>query len=326
FELIGSRGKTGERGADLINRLGVETVKQYLTRDLQNRPDQQVVECHTKLIEDQSDKTILRIRATCGEVDSKQLRKIADIAERFGKGFVHFVVRGSPEIPCIDKQHIPDIEKELGTVGLRILDGGIDNLQTCYGGCCTESIMNTHPLLRGIERKIDELGMRDLKIKISAAGCPSSCGIAHLSDIGFHGGVEPEVNASLCDGCGLCVPICKRKAIEIKDGIAIVDNEECRYCGQCLSVCPFEAITEKRRGYAVLVGGHEGKDTRLGTVIAQFVSEETALQIAEKCLNLVRARGADVAAIIDEIGIDKVKEKLTSFSDSIAVTTNNNQE
>lgn len=39
-------------------------------------------------------------------------------------------------------------------------------------------------------------------------------------------------------------------------------------------ICPFDAIAEKRKGFAAIVGGREGEDTRLGEVIAEFLSEE----------------------------------------------------
>lgn len=234
-------------------------------------------------------KKILRIRATCGEVTSTQVRKIADIAERYGKGFVHFVVRGSPEIPCIDEIYLQDIEKELAEVGLEILNRGIDNLQSCFGDYCTNSIVNTQSLLRKIEVKVSELGLSNLDIKISAAACLNSCGIAHLSDIGFMGGIEPEVDPEKCmSGCRLCVKICKRKAIEKKNTIALIDKEKCAYCGECMRACPFDAIYEKRKGYVVLVGGRGGEDTRLGEVIEEFLSEEEALHIAERELKKLK--------------------------------------
>ena len=71
--------------------------------------------------------------------------------------------------------------------------------------------------------------------------------------------------------------LCKTKAIEMEDGISIIDKEKCKHYGQCIAVCPSDAIIEKRRGFAVLVGGKEGANTRLGEVIAEFLSEEEAL-------------------------------------------------
>ncbi len=308
FDFIKKEGKREERSADLINRLGVEKVKQELNKNLPEGSALKPITCETRLAEKETNKVILRIRATCGEVTSRQLRKIADIAERYGHGFVHFAVRGSPEIPGIDNGQLESIRKELQDVGLQILDKGIDNLQSCFGDYCTESNVDPQSLLKRIEKRIEELDLNNLNIRVSATGCPNSCGIAQLNDIGFMGIIEPEIDTAKCNGCALCLPVCKKKAIEIKDGVAIIDKEECKYCGQCIVICPFDAIIEKNKGFAVFVGGKEGKDTRLGEVIAEFLSEEETFRVAEKCLRIVKDKETNVAAIINEVGIEKFKE------------------
>ena len=310
FDFLTREGKQEERGADLIARLGVDRVQQELTRDIQVKAELKPIECETRLARDETDKVILKIRATCGEVDSQQLRKIADIAERYGKGFVHFAVRGAPEIPCVRKENLVEIKKELQEVNMQMLGKGIENLQSCFGSYCTESNMDPQSLLRKVEERIKELDLKNLGIKISGSGCPNSCGIAHLNDIGFMGIVEPEVNIANCNGCELCLPVCKRKAIEIEVGVAVIDKEKCKYCGQCIAVCPFDAIVEKRRGFAMLVGGSEGKDTRLGQAVAEFMSEEEALQLTKRCLRIVKEKNSSVAAIIDEVGIGKFRQML----------------
>jgi len=310
FDFIKKEGKGEERGADLINRLGVEKLKQELNKNLQEGSTLKPITCETRLEEKETNKAILRIRATCGEVTSNQLRKIADIAEKYGKGFVHFAVRGSPEIPCVDKSHLENIRQELHEVGMQILDRGIDNLQSCFGNYCTENNADPQTLLRRIERKVEELGLNNLDIKISTSGCPNSCGIPNLNDIGFYGVVEPAVDITRCTGCDLCVPVCKTKAITIENDLAIIDEEKCKHCGQCIVICPFDAIVENRKGFAVLVGGKEGEDTRLGEIIAEFLSEEEALQIAEKCLIILGEKKVNVATIIDEIGIENFKDML----------------
>ena len=311
FDLLGTEGRKGERAADLIHRLGAEKVRQELNRGLQEGPLQEPIKCETALEErGQDGKMILRIRATCGEVTSRQLRKIAHISARYGKGFVHFAVRGAPEIPCIDRKCLEDVEKALREVNLQILDKGIDNLQTCFGEYCTHSIVDTQSLLRSIEGKAEQLGVDNLDIRVSASGCPNSCGIAHLNDIGFFGVVEPEVDRAQCDGCGICEKVCKRKAIRIIDKIAVIDHTKCGYCGECIKACPVDAKYEKRKGYDILVGGREGEDTRLGQVIGEFLSEEEALETAEKGLRLLEERGANAAQIIDELGIDRFREEL----------------
>ena len=311
FDFMNSEGRPGERSAGLIRRLGVERVRRELNKNLQEGLALKPIECETCLKEKETDKMILRIRATLGQVTSTQLRKIADIAENYGKGFVHLAVRCSPEIPCIDKRHLEDIRNELQEVGMQILDKGIDNIQgCCFGKHCTENIMNPHPLLRKIEKKVEELGLNNLNIKVSAGGCPNSCGIPQLSDIGFYGAVEPEVDTINCDGCELCVPVCRTKAITMKDSLAIIDLEGCKHCGQCIMVCPLDAIAEKRKGFGVMVGGRDGEDVRLGEIIAEFLSEEEALLITESCLRIVKERDVNMVTVIDEVGIEGLRGML----------------
>ncbi len=316
FDLMNKEGKKDERAADLIARLGADRVRQRLNEDLGRKPGVEPIICKTKLAADESDKTIVRVRATCGEVTSDQLRKIADIAEKYGKGFAHFAVRGSPEIPCVEEANLPNIRKDLRQVGMELIESGIDNLQTCYGNYCTESNADPQSLLRQIEGLVKTLDVNDLNINISASGCPNSCAVAHLNDIGFFGVVEPLVNAEKCVGCDLCVPVCKRHAIQIKDGQAVIDREECRHCGLCITVCPFNALVEGRRGFAALVGGSTGEDTRLGEIIAEFLTEEEALQLTERCLRVLKEKRTSAAKIIDQVGIEKFKEMLVTYKEA----------
>lgn len=294
FELLRRAGKPGERSADLIKRLGVEAVKAEINRDLHREQPFPPGQCQNKLSQNESDRSILRLRATCGEVTSKQLVKIADIAERYGEGIIHFVVRGSPEIPGIDKSQLDNIRVELAEVGLEVLDGkGIGNLQSCFGSYCTESLVDPQSLLRRIEKRVAGLGVNDQDINISAAGCPNSCGIAQLNDIGFHGALEPEVDTSACTGCAICAAICRRKAIEIRNDLAVIDQEKCAHCGCCVSACPSGGMREKRRGFAVLVG-FDQKNARLAHKVAEFVSEDEAFKIAEDFLKARKASSIPV--------------------------------
>jgi dissimilatory sulfite reductase (desulfoviridin) alpha/beta subunit len=307
FDLIHNEGKSGERAGDLIKRLGTKKVEYELNKNIQEGQVVEPIKCETKQNESAANKQILKIRATCGEVTSEQARKIAEIAEEYGKGFVHFTVRGSPEIPCVNKSDWEDINKELQKVDLKILNKGIGNIQTCFGAYCTETNMDTQSFLRKIEKMLDELNLDNLDLKISASGCPNSCGIAHLNDIGFYGVVDPEVDAGRCNGCGMCVIICKRKSIEIKDNFAVIDSDSCAHCGSCIFACPNDAIVKKQKGIAVLAGGREGENPRLGEVVAEFLSEDDALQIASRCLELLQEKNANAATVIDEVGIEGFK-------------------
>lgn len=51
-----------------------------------------------------------------------------------------------------------------------------------------------------------------------------------------------EIDGELCDGCGMCVPVCPTGTISLVEGKAAVSGEESFSCGHCEAVCPQEAI------------------------------------------------------------------------------------
>lgn len=46
-----------------------------------------------------------------------------------------------------------------------------------------------------------------------------------------------------CLGYGTCVKVCPFNAIQIVEGIAVIDSEACKACNKCIGVCPNNLIT-----------------------------------------------------------------------------------
>lgn len=66
-----------------------------------------------------------------------------------------------------------------------------------------------------------------------------------------------------CMGYGSCVKVCPEGAIQIVDGIAVVDPEKCIACGKCVRECPNHLITLVPYDSKVRVrcnSKHRGKD------------------------------------------------------------------
>ena len=59
-----------------------------------------------------------------------------------------------------------------------------------------------------------------------------------------------------CQGCleHPCTDICPKKAISIKDGVSVIDEEKCVKCGLCVDVCQYHAIVKQERPCAVACG------------------------------------------------------------------------
>ncbi len=53
----------------------------------------------------------------------------------------------------------------------------------------------------------------------------------------------PQIDVTLCNGCGLCVPRCQSKALGMVNGKAtLVEPMRCNYDAACEQACPVEAI------------------------------------------------------------------------------------
>jgi heterodisulfide reductase subunit A len=64
-------------------------------------------------------------------------------------------------------------------------------------------------------------------------------------------GIVAKIEETLCNGCGICVPICEYKALEVlpdkkdpKKKIVEVNVGLCKGCGACVGACPSGALTQ----------------------------------------------------------------------------------
>ena len=51
-----------------------------------------------------------------------------------------------------------------------------------------------------------------------------------------------SVCTNSCIGCGLCEKECKKDAIHVENGVAVIDYAKCVNCKLCTKVCPRDAI------------------------------------------------------------------------------------
>lgn len=76
------------------------------------------------------------------------------------------------------------------------------------------------------------------------AACPPLAvpGNRPYRETGLSGGVSPQVDAALCQGCGLCADICPVAAVSLdEEGVVTTDASACIRCCACVKACPTRA-------------------------------------------------------------------------------------
>ncbi len=72
-----------------------------------------------------------------------------------------------------------------------------------------------------------------------------------------------RVDTDKCNGCGLCISACPRKAIVLVDGVARIDLQRCEGRGECIDRCPMGAISlDTESGGDGLMSQREGETER----------------------------------------------------------------
>ena len=138
---------------------------------------------------------LLRTRMSSGIYKKEQLDKISQLAQEFGRGFVHLTVRQGIEVPFIKFEDIPVVERLFKAVGVESGTSGARLRATtvCPGNnWCKQGLINTFAFSDRIEI---ELGLKcglelPHKFKINISGCPNTCTRTQHSEIGVHGVVD----------------------------------------------------------------------------------------------------------------------------------------
>ncbi|MDR1699869.1 MAG: RnfABCDGE type electron transport complex subunit B [Lachnoclostridium sp.] len=68
-----------------------------------------------------------------------------------------------------------------------------------------------------------------------------------------------------CMGLGSCKDICQFQAIEIENGIAVIDKEACKSCERCVGICPnnlIEMVPYQSHYHVLCNSNAKGKDVK----------------------------------------------------------------
>jgi dissimilatory sulfite reductase (desulfoviridin) alpha/beta subunit len=228
----------------------------------------------------QKEQFSMRLKVVGGQVSAEHLKKIYEIANKYGQGYVHLTSRQGIEIPFIKLEDIEEVQREMATVGLQagVCGPRVRTITACQGSdICPNGLIETI----GIAEKLDQrYGGRELphKFKFGVTGCNNNCLKAEENDLGIKGGVQPEWQADPCTFCGLCEAVCPKKALQVNrdDQTVTFEQDLCNFCGKCVKSCPTKAWTGKT-GYSIYFGGLFGNQIATGKSLFPMIYEEEIL-------------------------------------------------
>lgn len=255
----------------------------------------------------------LRLQVVGGNLTAEQLKKIYEVAEKFGNGYVHLTSRQGVEIPFIKLEDIEAVKEELARGGCQPGVSGprVRTVTACQGEqICPSGNIDTYKVAEELNRRYFA---RELphKFKFGVTGCQNNCLKAEENDVGIKGALDVKWVEDKCIMCGVCVKACREGALSIQGGKIVMDESKCNHCGRCNKACPTDAW-EGESAYIVSFGGLFGNTINKGQALLPLIkSEEQLYRVTDAAIQYFDDHGAAGERFkftIDRIGTDKFKK------------------
>ena len=142
-----------------------------------------------------------------GRITPAQLRKVAELADKYGDGHVRNTVQQNILLINIPDALTNYVANELNLAGLPVsVSAFARGVVACTGSeFCKLALTETKGFGRWLARELEErLPGFEEQIKLHITGCPNSCGQHWIADIGIEG-KKTKVNGKMVDAYYFCV-------------------------------------------------------------------------------------------------------------------------
>lgn len=263
----------------------------------------------------QKDCFSLRLAVVGGNLTAENIKTVAEVAEKYGHGYVHMTSRQGIEIPFIKVEDINEVKEELakGGVGTGVCGPRVRTITACQGAAiCPSGCIDTYTLAKELDARY--FG-RELphKFKFGVTGCQNNCLKAEENDVGIKGGMTVECNHDDCIQCGVCVKACREGALRMEDGKIVIDREKCNNCARCVKSCPTDAWVGEP-GYIVSFGGLFGNKIYKGEQIVPIIRDkETLFRVTDAAISFFEKHanaGERFRLTLERIGKEEFKKEV----------------
>ena len=135
---------------------------------------------------------MLRVAIPYGTLNATQMRALADIAERWDRGYGHFTTRQNVQFNWPELRDVPDMLAALAEVGMHAIQTSGNTVRNVtadhFAGAAADEIADPRPvaeLLRQWSTDHPEFQFLPRKFKIAVTGSPNDRAVTRAHDIGL---------------------------------------------------------------------------------------------------------------------------------------------
>ena len=258
----------------------------------------------------------LRLQVVGGNLTAENIKTVAEVAEKYGRGYVHMTSRQGIEIPFINVEQLAEVKEALakGGVNTGVCGPRVRTVTACQGSeICPSGCIDTYTLAKELDERY--FG-RELphKFKFGVTGCQNNCLKAEENDVGIKGGMEVSYKQDACIECGVCVKACRTGALSMEDGKIVLDESKCNKCARCVKSCPTDAW-EGTPGYIVSFGGTFGNFVYKGEELVPIIPDkETLFRVTDAAIEYFEENAKPSERFrktLERLGDEGLREKVT---------------